>query len=175
MSFTDFDTQDTEGWTCMHRAAAYGCAADIQLLVKLGASTNIQTRKVCWTPIFCAVQFGNVSTFEELRRIHRDFLSLRDVRRWTLLHVAANAKQSTMIAHLIGLGADPHARSLATEFRVPGDLRGKAITPGDIAIARGKKVLAAYLGAFVNCGHDVQICQDSREIDIFWPALEHLP
>ena len=175
MSFTDFDTQDTEGWTCMHRAAAYGCAEDIKLLVKLGASTTIQTKKVCWAPLFCAVQFGNISTFEELRRMDPDFLSLRDVRRWTLLHVAVNAKQLDMISHLISLGADPHSKTLATEFCVSGDLRGRSVTPGDIAIARGEKVLATYVGALVNCGHDVQICQDIRETDIFWPALESLP
>ncbi|KAL5317849.1 hypothetical protein ACEPPN_014949 [Leptodophora sp. 'Broadleaf-Isolate-01'] len=175
-SFTDFNTQDVEGCTCMHRAAAYGHAEDIRLLLKLNASTTVQTVKVCWTPIFCAVHFGNISTFDELRRIHTDFLDLRDVRRWTLLHVAVNAKWLDMIAYLIALGADPHAGSLATQFLVPGGLKGRSVTPGDIAILRGDKVLARYVEALVSCGHDVLVSRDSpqSEPEIFWPAVEVL-
>ncbi|KAG4440094.1 hypothetical protein IFR05_004437 [Cadophora sp. M221] len=145
-SFTDFNTQDFEGWTCVHRAAAYGRAEDIRLLLKLNASTTVQTVKVCWTPIFCAVNFGNILTFNELRRIHTDFLTLKDIRRWTLLHVAVNAKRVDMIDHLVALGADPHAGSLTTQFLVPGSLKGRSVTPGDIAILRGDKVLARQFG-----------------------------
>ncbi|KAK0109536.1 Ankyrin repeat domain-containing protein 60 [Cadophora gregata] len=174
-SFNDFDTQDTEGWTCMHRAAAYGCANDIKLLVKLNVSTTIQTIKVCWTPIFCAVHFGNISTFEELRRTNPDFLALKDVRRWTLLHVAVNAKRVDMIAHLISLGADPYATSLATQFLVPVDLKGGSVTPGDIAVLRGENILNAFIAALANCGHDVEVYRDGGEVDIFWPAVEVIP
>ncbi|KAH7306146.1 ankyrin repeat-containing domain protein [Rhexocercosporidium sp. MPI-PUGE-AT-0058] len=175
-SFTDFDTQDVEGWTCMHRAAAYGRADDIKLLLKLNASAAIQTVKVCWTPIFCAVHFGNISTFDELRRLHANFLTLRDVRRWSLLHVAVNAKQGGMIEHLIGLGADPHARSLATQFLVPVALKGRSATPGDIALLRGREVVNRYVGALVKCGHDAHLSRDTpeSETEIFWPAEEKL-
>ncbi|KAL2068639.1 hypothetical protein VTL71DRAFT_14976 [Oculimacula yallundae] len=174
-SFSDFDTQDQEGWTCMHRAAAYGCAEDIRLLLKLNVTTNIQTIKVCWTPIFCAVHFGNISTFDELRRIETNFLALRDVRRWTLLHVAVNAKRLDMIEHLVRLGADPHARTLATKFLVPGGLKDIAATPANVAVLRGDKVFARYVEALINHGHDIQATWDNLESeqDIFWQAVEN--
>ena len=76
----------------MHRATAYGNADDIKSLIKKHASLDLRTIKLSWTPIFVVVQFGNVSTFNMLRKYCPDFLFITDVRKWTLLHVAVNAK-----------------------------------------------------------------------------------
>ncbi|KAL5327271.1 hypothetical protein ACEPPN_004965 [Leptodophora sp. 'Broadleaf-Isolate-01'] len=46
---------------------------------------------------------------------------------------------------LINLGADPHARTLATEFLVPDDLKAQSFTPGDIANLRGEDILSRYI------------------------------
>lgn len=175
-SFTDFNIQDNEGWTCIHRAAAYGHAEDIKLLLKLRADPKLQTIKVSWMPIFCAVQFGNISTFNELRKVHDDFLALRDIRNWTLLHLAVNAKRLEMMELLINLGADPHARTLATEFLVPDDLKAQSFTPGDIANLRGEDILSRYVGALRRCGYDLEIAKDiiNNDLDIFWPSVEEV-
>ena len=37
-SFTEVDAQDKEGWSCMHRAAAFGHAHHIRALMKLHAT-----------------------------------------------------------------------------------------------------------------------------------------
>jgi ankyrin repeat protein len=134
------------------------------------------TIKASWPPIFCAVQFGNVSTFNELRKHHSDLLTMRDVREWTLLHVAVNAKQLEIIQLLISLGADPHARSLTTEFLVPDDIKGLSVTPGDIARLRGPLVLSTYTNALRANGHDLEVVVDEMDNsdDIFWPALDKI-
>jgi len=173
-SFADFDAQDGEGWTCMHRAAAFGNAEDIKLLLKCQASTSSRTIKVSWMPIFCAVQFGNISTFNELRKVQPEYLDLRDIRKWSLLHLAVNAQRLDMLELLISLGADPHVRTLATEFLVPDDLKNQSLTPGDIAGLRGEDVLSRYVGALRRCGHDLEVTRDGvhNESDIFWPSAE---
>jgi len=68
-SFSEFHVQDKQGWSCAHRAAAFGTASDIILLSRLQAPLMLQTFKLSWPPIFCAVQFGNVETFQELKRL----------------------------------------------------------------------------------------------------------
>jgi ankyrin repeat protein len=173
-SFSEFDAQDGEGWSCMHRAAAFGCADDIVALVKLNAPLTLRTIKTSWAPIFCAVQFGNISTFNELRKHHPDLLILRDVRKWTLLHVAVNAERLEIIKLLISLGADPHSQTLSTEFLVPDDIKGLSVTPGDIARLRDPLVFSTYIDSLRENGHDLEVVTDEiyNAEDIFWPALD---
>lgn len=174
-SFSDFDVQDQEGWSGTHRAAAFGTAEDISALTRMRASLTLQTTKLLWVPIFCAVQFGNVATFTELIKCHTtDLLVMTDVRKWTLLHVAVNAKRFEIMRVLISLGADPHAQSLATEFLVPENMKGLALTPGDISKLQGCDAFAAYIKALRGGGHELEVRSNDLygEEDIFWPALE---
>jgi len=173
-SIIDFDAQDCEGWSCMHAAAAYGNSNDIVSLLKAGATLNLYTKRPFWMPIFYAVQFGNISTFTELRKYHPGFAIMRDVRQWTLLHIALNAKRIQMAELLISLGADPHTTSLPTDFGVPEDLKGLAVTPGDIARLRGPDVFSAYTEALRTAGHEFNVVNDEGDDteDLFWPALE---
>lgn len=175
-SFTEYDAQDGEGWSCMHRAAAFGLSGDIVALVNLHAPLDLRTIKMSWMPIFCAVQSGNMSTFNELRKHHPNFLILRDVRKWTLLHVAVNAKRLEVIQLLISLDADLYVQSLSTEFLVPDDIKGLSVTPGDIAQLRGPLVLSTYTNALRANGHDLEVVADEMDNsdDIFWPALDTL-
>jgi len=175
-SFSEFHVQDNHGWTCAHRAAAYGTAVDIRTLSTLHAPFMLQTFKLGWAPIFCAVSFGNAATFLDLSQLHSDFLLMADVRMWTLLHVAVNVKSIQLIRLLIDLGADPHARSMPTDYLVPEDLKNVAVTPGDIALLRGPEVLAAYLDALKVNGHKAELWVDdsSGEEDLFWPVTDDL-
>lgn len=172
-SFDSFDGQDKQGWTLLHRAAAYGNGQDVKSLVKYSySSLRTQTTGLSWTPIFFAVQFGNLLTFNELKQHYQDLLIVTDVRKWTLLHIAVNAKQFEMIRLLISLGADPHARSIATQYRVSEDLKDISVTPGDIARLRGKEVLASYTNFLRRAGHDVEIVANEKGEggDMFWHA-----
>ncbi|KAH8651856.1 ankyrin repeat-containing domain protein [Tricladium varicosporioides] len=175
-SFSDFDAQDGDGWTAMHRAAAFGNANQIRSLIARGASPKIQTRNLMWTPIFCAVQFNNMSTFEELTRHQPNFLTATDVRKWTLLHLAVESKRLNIMRLLIDLGADPRACSFPTCFFIPDDLNGLSLLPGDIARIRGTHILSTYLDALAVKGHDVQAVDDEQDnlLDLFWPAEEHI-
>jgi ankyrin repeat protein len=171
-NFTGFDVQDAEGWTCMHRAAAYGNATDIQNLRNVGASLIPRTLKLSWMPIFLAVQFGNISAFNELLKDHPDFLTLRDIRQWSLLHVAVNAKQLDMMILLLELGADPRSSSFPTEFCVPDDLRNISVTPGEIARLRGKDLFDVYIQTLRREGHHIDLVSENGDClpDIFWHA-----
>jgi len=122
-SFDNFDAQDAFGWSSAHRAAFYGKAEDVLALQRLNTSFTLLTSNLMWPPVFCAVRFGNVSTFHELRKSCQELLTMTDARRWTLLHIAVNAWRLALIEDLINLGVDPHTRSLATEFLVPEELK----------------------------------------------------
>ncbi|RDL32359.1 uncharacterized protein BP5553_08815 [Venustampulla echinocandica] len=174
-SFSDFDAQDGDGWTAMHRAAAFGNASQIKSLISRGASPKIQTRNLMWAPIFCAVQFNNMSTFKELTRYQPNFLTATDVRKWTLLHLAVESKSLDIMRFLIDLGADPRAYSSPTHFSIPDDLEDMSLLPEDIARVHGTHIFSNYLDALVAKGHDVQAVDDEQDnsLDLFWPALEH--
>ena len=173
-AFTEFDIQDGEGWTCMHRAAAFGNAEDIQALLKLGGTPTLQTKNLAWMPIFCAVQFGNISTFSELSKEHPGFLHMRDIRQWTFLHIAVNARRLEMMKLLISLGSDPHARTMATKHFVPDDLKCLAVMPTQIARIRGDAVFDSYVKSLKKAGHSVDLVQSTEgELpDVFWEVEE---
>jgi ankyrin repeat protein len=158
----------------MHRAAAYGNAEDIRNLISLHAPFTLRTKNLSWTPIFVAAQFGNMSTFNELKKHYPDLLSLTDVRQWTLLHIAVNAKRIEFIQLLIAMGADPHACSRATKFLVPKDLEEVSVKPGDIATLRGKEVFGAYVESLRAQGYNIEVAGNGSEeqSEIFWPSLE---
>ena len=173
VSFADLDLQDGEGWSCVHRAAAYGTADDIATLKRMHASISLRTQCLLWTPIFCAVQFGNVATFLELANCQPSIWTARDVRGWTLLHVAVNAKHAEIVRLLIQGGADPHVQSAATKFFVPEDLKGLSVTPGDIARRRGSDDFFAYINALKETGYKFELVENEINDlpDVFWPAL----
>jgi ankyrin repeat protein len=160
----------------MHRAAAYSNAEDIRNLISLHAPFTLRTRNLSWTPIFVAAQFGNLSTFNELKKHYPDLLSLTDVRQWTLLHIAVNAKHIELIQLLISMGADPHACSHATKYLVSDDLKEVAVKPGDIAALRGKEVFGAYVASLRAQGYKFEVTGNGFEEqnEIFWPSLEKL-
>jgi len=99
---------------------------------------------------------------------------MTDVRTWTILHVAVNIKSIELIRLLINLGADPHARSMPTDYLVPEDLKNIVVTPGDIALLRGPDIRLAYLEALKNNGHTAELWFDdsSGEEDSFWAATD---
>jgi ankyrin repeat protein len=138
--FSLWDIADNVGWTIVHRAAAFGQGRDVQKLVRLGASTNIEAHNLRWLPLHCAVKFGNLSTFEALASSidPSTLASLRDSRGWTLLHLAAESGCEALILKLLRLGLDPREKSDASTRDVPEGLKALELLPMDIARSYGK-------------------------------------
>jgi ankyrin repeat protein len=137
-SLSHFNAQGKIGWTVLHRAAVWGTAADVQALISVKASTQTRTLRLAWTPVFCAVCYGNMDTLRELWKYDND-PHQRDFRGWNLLHVAAGYGNFAAVPFLIERGVDLHALSDATARFVPPLLRGKCVAPGDIARGFGQE------------------------------------
>lgn len=67
--FSNFNSQDDKGWAAIHRAAAFGTAEDVRALSRMGASLEIRTHNLYWTPIFAAVCYNNIETLLEIIKI----------------------------------------------------------------------------------------------------------
>ncbi|KAJ4305582.1 hypothetical protein N0V90_001113 [Kalmusia sp. IMI 367209] len=136
--FSNFNGQDKDGWSVLHRVATFGTAADVRTLTQLKASVDSQTHNLHWTPIFCAVCFGNMGTLEELRRLYDDpsLKDRMDIRGWNFLHVAAGAGNSEAIPFLLEKGVDLKATSKARSRSIPPALRNKSVTPSEVAVEK---------------------------------------
>jgi hypothetical protein len=172
-TFSEFDIQDVDGWTAMHRAAAFGTGEDIAALVNRGSSVTLPT-PMNWMPIRCAVRFENVDTFLELvKHLQPSFVDEKDVRGWTLLHEAANMGSSTMLHLILSYGADPHTISEATSYVVPKGLANRLLTPADVARNKGDDTYKIYVEALNKAGFDITIRGEfdkDDENDVFWPV-----
>jgi ankyrin repeat protein len=168
-SISNINFQSCEGWTSLHRAAAYGTGDDIDSLVERGADVTMKTLGFEWMPIFVAVHFGNVVAFKRLLH-YSGAESIRDTdtRGWTMLHLAAERGDSELVALLIAHGADAHARSELGFTAVPDDLQSHGLTPLDVARASGPEKLQKYVLGLQNAQIDVHI--DLEEV--FWPVNE---
>ncbi|KAF2810704.1 ankyrin [Mytilinidion resinicola] len=137
-SFSIFDAQDDCGWTALHRAAAFGTHEDVRSLLRLQASVDVRTYNLEWTPLFCAVCFGNLETMQELWSCYDNPGQTRDLREWNLLHVAAGAGRFNVMPFLLKNGVDPQAVSQATSRFVPPSLVDRSVTPSDVAKSCGE-------------------------------------
>jgi ankyrin repeat protein len=171
-SYQEYNMQDDLGWTGMHRAAIYGTAADIEALIKYGASSLPRTKRLQWSPIFMAVYYSNISTFRALSTHRQGYVLERDIRGWTLLHVAAASGCGEIIEQLLQDGADVHARGDARAQCVPDGLRGYPVTPLDVALDAGVNAQSAFVQAVAAHDRQVKILEDGNEKDLFWVAEE---
>jgi ankyrin repeat protein len=133
--FDQWDTQDVVGWTMFHRASAFGGGSDIKKLLNLHASSDIYIFTLNWLPIFCAVKFGNESTFGVLvDLIHPWTLpNIKDSRGWTLLHLAVENGSEAIMTQLLQRGLDPLAKTDQSTIALPEELFLKELTVDDIA------------------------------------------
>jgi hypothetical protein len=161
-SFSQFDAQDGDGWTTLHRAAAWGTSADVRKLLDLSVSVNQRSYKLDWTPIFCAVCFNNMDTLRELWDSCEDIQpeSSRDARGWNLLHIAAGYGNFEAIPYLLKRGVNLHERSIATTSLVPSAIRGQCVTPSEVARSCGMEAYARWIEALDAVGAEVDIRHD---------------
>ncbi|KAH8587423.1 ankyrin repeat-containing domain protein [Bisporella sp. PMI_857] len=174
-SFSEYDVQDAAGWSVMHRAAVFGNRHDVEALVRHGAPCELRT-SLQWTPVRCAVRFGNTDTFIELaKHLPPNFINEQDKCGWTLLHEAAETGSYKMIQTLLQYGADPHIISYPTSLQVPEGLENTAATAAGVAKNESDEAYQVFIQALKDFGLDVSLPQtygkdECDKDDIFWPA-----
>lgn len=152
---SNINLRSCEGWTVLHRAAAYGCSKDIDTLLGLGADSGQRTDEMKWLPLATAVHFGNLSTVEQLLS-YMDMKAVRetDSRGWTILQLAAEQGDPQIVASLVSADGDLHTWS----EMVPPAL--------DVARGLGAERLENFVHGLQMAGFDVQL--DDGEV--FWDA-----
>lgn len=171
----DLDIADTEGWTVLHRVAAYGTAAEVLALIKQGAQIQQVALPLCWNSLHHAVFYGNESTFKALLPYYGDQInSLTDERVWTLLHIAASAGHDAIVKELLNQGLDPNGLSRPFISHMPESLFKRACTPREVAAAQSQEREEQSLKAWWDSGvgglaRDVHVDDDG---DMFWEATE---
>lgn len=115
----DLDALDSNGFACIHLAAADGKVADIRALAAAGANVNAATRGGRLTPLHVAVwRRAGLATVQALIAVGTDV----DAVDWfgrTALHRAAGDRRAdpAVVAALLAAGADANAKD--THLRTP--------------------------------------------------------
>jgi hypothetical protein len=164
-SFTQFNTQDKDGWTVLHKAAAWGTAADVRKLLQLNTSPHCRTHKLGWTPILCAMCNKNLETFQELWGSY-DGLNPedeQDIRGWNLLHIAAEYGNFEAVPYLLEQGVKLEALSESASKFVPLAIQGKCVSPTEVARSCGKEAYVQWCSALEMAGREADRSPD--EID----------
>lgn len=176
MSFSDFDVQDQFGATALHRAASWGTAEDIRLLLQAGASPSITDNTRGWTAIFDAVSERNADTLKELtKKMQPGLPSAVDFRGWTLLPIAIETGDLEIMRLVLELGVDPHS---LVKLSTPDTAISQEVTPVEFSQCMGQEVHKNFLTALQLVGFDVSTVPDDQydSFDddgkgaVFWPA-----
>ena len=147
-------------WTALHRAAAFGTAGDVEILIRYGSDPRICTEGLEWSPLYYSTLFSNEPTLRELMSSsHCPDINSSDVRGWTPLHVAAACGVANILSSLLELGADPYRLTKPTSFHVPEALQGKALMPLDIAEEAGQEQHGVYVKALRAAGFEIDPSQ----------------
>jgi ankyrin repeat protein len=178
-SIQDLEAVDTEGWTVLHRVAAYATATELLELIRQGARPEQEALPLRWNALHHAVFYGNEDTYKALiPHFINDMTSMLDERGWTLLHIAASAGHYMIAQDLLARGANPDALSKPFMSHMPVSLHGRACTPRQVASAQGPEREAQYVEVMRVCGKldtasttNGSNCSVDDEGDVFWDAL----
>lgn len=145
-SFQDFDIIDQEGWTCLHRVAAFGTKKDLVSLIHHGANPMAESLPLKWNAIQHACFYGNFACYEALLpHFGNDVSNMLDERAWSLLHLAAASGSASLITTLLEMGCDPSA---TTRPSVSGTMHeslcGRSCSPRDIAALESAEHLLTF-------------------------------
>mgnify|MGYP000895445004 CR=1 FL=1 len=146
------DEKDLEGWTALHRCAAFGTAEDVRFLHRMGASRFSEKYRTNSgrNPIHIAALMNNISALKalvpfyaalpttsdgftsNLRAIH-----FVDTYGFTPLHHAVYGHAKETVAYLLQHGADPRALVRRTSSWFPENHKGDVLTVEDLARMSG--------------------------------------
>jgi len=179
-AYQDLGVADTEGWTVLHRVAAFGQAEEIEALLRLGADVWQIALPLRWTAIHHAVFYGNAAAFVTLTPHYGSkLITMSDERGWTLLHIAASAGHDCMVRQLLELGANHTSQSKPFYSHMPDSLFGRCCTPREVAAAQSSGREQQYLNILLGQGIRVdpafwEADPDSEGEAAFWEAQESL-
>jgi ankyrin repeat protein len=172
------DIKDTQGWTALHRCAAFGTAKDIYLLHRLGASARPEhyVDNWGWTPVHVAALMNNISTLEALvdlaeRTSGHDpdtsgvtVSNLVDIHGWSPLHLAVHRRAMDTTKWLLLTGGDPQRRTYRTAGWFPQGYEGQDFDAAGLARMSGEKCLIEFVHLMRDTGYDVTT--DGKEV--YW-------
>lgn len=173
-SFSDFDVQDKYGATALHRAASWGTAEDVRLLLQAGASPSIPDKERGWIPIFDAVSNGNTKAVEVLAKHTLGLPNAVDLQGWTMLPIAIQTGDLETMRIVLELGVNPH---YLVKLRSQTDAVIHEVTPVEFSQLQGPEIHKNFLTALKLVGFDVSsVSSRPGELDneyegaVFWPA-----
>lgn len=161
------DVKDVDGWTSLHRCAAFGTAEDVKLLHFLEAPKCLDrcTTNSGLNPIHVAAMMDNVASLEALTQLHRDqqiverphldALYSVDLNGWTPTHLAAQRGAKTTLKWLLQNGADPHRTTYLTAAWFPEGYEGEALAVKDLAVLSGNDFLEHFARVLEEVGYDI--------------------
>jgi hypothetical protein len=176
----EWEVFDAEGWTILHRVAAFGRADDVEALIRFGASPTTCALPLHWMAIHHSVYYGNFETFLVLTNPkYGASIASPDARGWTLLHIAASAGHDAIVRHLLSLGADHERLTLPYMSHMPEQLFNQTFTPAIAAAAQSRERYCQYIEALASFGlkdpeDDLASEQRSEDDDEFVDAEETL-
>ncbi|KAK1751296.1 ankyrin repeat-containing domain protein [Echria macrotheca] len=177
--FSNLNIQDEFGESALHRAASFGTAADIDLLVQHGADHRLRAPAGSkgWTPLFVAARSDNAETLRRLVEVARarertgteQVIGDVDASGWTPLHVAVDNDAFQAVRELLRMGADPFSLSVpAFEARFCDEVKGRRVSPIDLARHKGRDALERFERLMREEGRHMTYLDE--EGDVFWPA-----
>jgi hypothetical protein len=168
------DIKDSEGWTALHRCAAFSKADDVYLLHRLGASARPEryTTSSGWTPIHIAALMNNISTLEALVGLSERMyghvqhatdtvvINSKDIHGWTPLHLSVHRRARDTTKWLLRNGGDPRCRTYRTASWFPPGYEGHDFDAVGLARVLGEESLEEFVHMIRNVGYDVTVDAD---------------
>lgn len=164
-AYQDFGLLDEDGWTCLHRVAAFGSAEELTQLIDLGADPFGKSLPLGWNALQHACFYGNMSCYNALLpHFGRDVSSMVDERGWTLLHLAAASDSEDLLCDLLKCGMDHTALSMpSVASTMHEDLRGKRCSARDIAALESPEHALRFDRALESYIDDDELFFDAEE------------
>ncbi|KAJ3565470.1 hypothetical protein NPX13_g7496 [Xylaria arbuscula] len=165
------EVQDSEGWTSLHRCAAFGKAEDIHSLHQVGAPAYTGRYTTVWggSPMHVAAMHNNVSTLDGLFSLadgQLDALDAVDNQGWTPLHISVYHGAEDAMKWLLKHGADPHRKTYRCGW-FPDGHEGEVFNVADLAVLSGATCYETLVKVLKDTGYD--ITADGH--DIYWGSV----
>lgn len=124
---------DRTGFSLLHRVAKMGTPDEIKFLINDGIDIHLEEPTFGWNALFFATRCGRLDNLQALVPFFPCFVTLYDLRGWTLLHLAAAEGYADIVRYLLEHGADPFVQTWPSYSFIHEKLEGQACTPAEVA------------------------------------------
>jgi len=180
------EIQDTQGWSALHRCAAYGDENDVLWLAKHNALPFLDrcTVKRRLTPLHVAALFDNVSTLEALVKLQvppvsdgkggeaehvQHIINMVDSNGWSPLHAASANGAARTIEWLLRRGANVHPVTYETATWFPRGHEKEQFTALELVKRSGSEKAHRI---FMETLQELAPGLEERDDDLFWDLEE---